>query len=47
MIPAPGFRSRFWRGCLSRPILASDLKVASPVATLLGAWCYSVSIGTG
>ena len=25
----------------------SDLKIGAPVATLPGAWCYTVSAGTG
>ena len=42
----PGFKSRLRRD-LSWSSLASDLKIGTPVATLLGAWRYMISTGTG
>ena len=42
----PGFKSRL-RQDFSVLSHTSDLKIGTPVATLLGAWCYRVSGGTG
>ena len=42
----PGFESRFqWD--FSGSSHTSDFKIGTPVATLLGAWHYRVSAGTG
>ena len=42
----PGFESRLRRD-FSGSSHTSDLKMGTPVATLPGAWRYSVSAGTG
>ena len=42
----PGFESRL-RGIFSGSSHTSDLKIATPVDTLPGAWRYRVSAGTG
>ena len=42
----PGFKSRLRRD-FSGSSHSSDLKIGTPVATLLGAWRYRVSAGTG
>ena len=42
----PGFESR-WRRGFSGSSHTSDLNFGTPVATLPGAWRYSVSAGTG
>ena len=42
----PGFESRLQRD-FSGSSHTSDLKIGIPVATLPGAWRYSVSAGTG
>ena len=42
----PGFESRLHRD-FSRLSHTSDLQIDTPVATLSGAWRYSVSAGTG
>ena len=42
----PGFESRLRRD-FSRSSHACDLKIGTQVATLLGAWRYRVSAGTG
>ena len=42
----PGFESRL-RQNFSGSSHTSDLKIGTPVATLLGAWRYRVSAGTG
>ena len=42
----PGFESRRRRD-FSGSSHTSDLKIGTPVATLLGAWRYRVSAGTG
>ena len=41
----PGFESRLPRD-FSGSSHTSDLKIGTPVATLLGSWCYRVSAGT-
>ena len=43
----PEFDSRFPCGDFSGSSRTSDLKLDTPVATLLGAWRYRVSAGTG
>ena len=43
----PGFESRISRGFFSGSSHTSDFKIATPVATLPGAWRYRVSTGTG
>ena len=42
----PGFESRLRRD-FSGSRHTSDLKIDTPVATLLGAWRYRVNAGTG
>ena len=42
----PGFESRLRRD-FSASSHTSDLKIGTPVATLLGAWHYRASAGTG
>ena len=42
----PGFESRL-RQVFSGSSHTSDSKLGTPVATLPGAWCYRVSVGTG
>ena len=42
----PGFESRLRRD-FSGSTHTSDLKIGTPVATLLGTWYYRVSAGTG
>ena len=42
----PGFESRLRRG-FSGSSHTSNFKIGTPVATLPGAWRYSVSTGTG
>ena len=42
----PGFESRFLRD-FSGSSHNSDFKIGTPLATLPGAWHYSVSAGTG
>ena len=42
----PGFESRLRRD-FSGSSHTSDLKIGTPVASLLGAWRYRVSSGTG
>ena len=42
----PG-ESRLRRDFFSGWSHTSDLKLGTPVATLLGAWCYRVSAGSG
>ena len=41
-----GFNSHLWCWDFSRSSHTSDLKMGSPVATLLGTWHYRVSAGT-
>ena len=43
----PEFDSRLLCGNFSGSSQSSDLKIGTPVATLLGAWSYRVSAGTG
>ena len=42
----PGFQSRL-QSDFSGSSHTSDLKIGTPLATLLGAWRYRVSAGTG
>ena len=43
----PGFDSLLSRGDFSGSSHTSDFKIGTAVATLLGAWRYKVSVGTG
>ena len=42
-----GFDSHFCHGDFYGSIYTSDLNIGTPIATLLGAWHYRVSAGTG
>ena len=42
----PGFKSRLRRDFFGSSH-TSDLKIATPVTILPGAWCYRASAGTG